>query len=72
MFGNAIICLYVYFVFIGDILYIINKDRMGTLQQGDLVIDRQESRECFFSDVGIRGICLSLTLGTTDKFKQLD
>ena len=46
---------------------------MCTWYQGDLFLAGQESRECyiFISDIGIRGIYLSLTLGTA-KFKQLD
>ena len=42
-------------------------------KQGDMFLARQESRDCFdfISDVGIRGIYLSLALGTA-KFKQLD
>ena len=46
---------------------------MLTWQQEVLFLAGQESRErfVFISDVGIRGIYLSLTLGTA-KFKQLD
>ena len=42
-------------------------------KQGDMFLAGQESRDCFdfISDVGIRGIYLSLALGTA-KFKQLD
>ena len=42
-------------------------------KQGDMFLAWQESRDCFdlISDVGIRGIHLSLALGTA-KFKQLD
>ena len=46
---------------------------MYSWQQGVLFLVRQESQECyvFISDVGIRGIYLSLTLCTA-KFKQRD
>ena len=42
-------------------------------KQGYVLLAGQESRDCFdfISDVGIRGIYLSLALGTA-KFKQLD
>ena len=42
-------------------------------KQGDMYLAGQESRDWFdlISDVGIRGIYLSLALGTA-KFKQLD
>ena len=42
-------------------------------KQGDGFMGGQESRDCFdfISDVVIRGIYLSLALGTV-KFKQLD
>ena len=42
-------------------------------KQGDVFLAGQERRDCFdiISDVGIRGIYLSLAPGTT-KFKQLD
>ena len=42
-------------------------------KQGNVFLAGQESRNCFvfFSDVGIRSIYLSLTLGTA-KFKLLD
>ena len=41
--------------------------------QGDMFLAGQEGRDCFvlISDVVIRGIYLSLALGTA-KFKQLD
>ena len=42
-------------------------------KQGEMFLAVQESRDCFnfLSDVGIRGIYLSLSLGTA-KLKQLD
>ena len=42
-------------------------------KQADMFLAGQESRDClyFISDVGIRGIYLSLALGIV-KFKQLD
>ena len=42
-------------------------------KQGEVFLVGQESRDCFdfISDVGIRGIYLSLALGTA-KLKQLD
>ena len=42
-------------------------------KQRDKFLAGQESRDCFeiISDVRIRGICLSLALGTA-KLKQLD
>ena len=45
---------------------------MRDWKQRDMVLAGQESRDCFdlISDVGIRGIYLSLALGTA-KFKQL-
>ena len=46
---------------------------MRGLKQEDMFLAGQESRDCydFISDVGIRGIYLSLSLGTA-KFKLLD
>ena len=42
-------------------------------KQEDMILAGQESQDCFdfISDVGIRGIYLSLALGTA-KFKDLD
>ena len=42
-------------------------------KQKDMILAGQESRDCldFISDVGIRGIYLSLALGTA-KFKKLE
>ena len=42
-------------------------------KQGDMFLAWQESRDCFdfISDVGIRGIYLSLALGSA-KFTKLD
>ena len=42
-------------------------------KQGDMFLAGQDSRDCFdfITDVGIRGIYLSLAFGTA-KFKQLD
>ena len=42
-------------------------------KQGDMFLAGQESRNCldFISHAGIRGIYLSLALGTS-RFKQLD
>ena len=51
-----------------------NEDEgMRSLKHGDMFLAGQESRDYFdfISDVGIRGIYLSLALGTA-KFKQLD
>ena len=49
------------------------KDRIRTWQQSIGILAGQESQECFFfiSNVEIRGIYLSLTLGNA-KFKQQD
>ena len=46
---------------------------MSGWKQGDMFLAGQKSRDCFdfISDVEIRGIYLSLALGTA-KFKQLD
>ena len=54
-------------------MFNLNEDRMYTWKQGFLFLIGQESWECcvFISDVGIRGIYLSLALDTA-KFKQLD
>ena len=49
------------------------KNRMRGWKQGDAFLAGQEGRGCFdfISVVGIRGIYLSLALGTA-KFRQLD